>query len=138
MVYLGHLLQFKETVEPSTLTLTHWFDWSAKLKFWALNFASKEVLCKPKDQDNIKLLLFCQYWGHFHISEKLGASVGRVFSAVWGEMLSGLYHCDQSPLGTQLHVETQPLRATFGPKIDSPKAVINIRRGTVSSITAKS
>ena len=76
--------------------------------------------------------------GHYHISEKQGASVGRVFSAISGEWLSGLYHCDQSPLGTQLLVETQPFRATFGPKIDSPNARINIRRGTVSLIIAKS
>ena len=51
------------------------------------------------------------YCGHFHILEKMGASLGRVFSAIWGEWLSGLYHCDQSPMGTQLGVETQPLRA---------------------------
>ena len=58
------------------------------------------------------------YWGHFHILEKLGASLGRVFSAIWGEWVNGLCHCDQSPLGTQLGVETQTLRVTFGPKID--------------------
>ena len=52
---------------------------------------------------------FVSIGGHFHISEKLGASVGRVFSAIWGEWLGGLCHCNQSPLGTQLHVETQPL-----------------------------
>ena len=76
-------------------------------------------------------ILLCDYWRHLHILEKLGASVGRVFSAIWCEWLSGLYHCDQSPLGTQLHVETQPLQATFGPKIDSPNAAINIGRGTI-------
>ena len=48
-------------------------------------------------------------WRHFHILEKLGSSLGRVFSAIWGEWVSGLCHCDQSPLGTQLGVETQPL-----------------------------
>ena len=67
------------------------------------------------------------YWGHFHILEKLGASLGRVFSAIWGEWVNGLCHCDQSPLGTQLGVETQPLRASFGPKIDSPDAMANIK-----------
>ena len=30
LVYLGHLPQFKETVEPSTLT--HWFNLSTKDK----------------------------------------------------------------------------------------------------------
>ena len=30
LVYLGHLPQFKETVELSTLS--HWFDWSVKTK----------------------------------------------------------------------------------------------------------
>ena len=67
------------------------------------------------------------YWGHFHILEKLGASLGRVFSAIWGEWVNGLCHCDQSPLGTQLEVETQPLRASFGTKIDSPDAMANIK-----------
>ena len=65
-------------------------------------------------------------WGHLPILENLGASLGRVLSAIWGEWLSGLCHCYQSPLGTQLGVETQPLRVTFGPKIDSPNAVINV------------
>ena len=76
--------------------------------------------------------------GTFSISEKLGAIVGRVFSAIWGEWLSGLCYCDQGPLGTQIHVETQPVRSTFGPKIDSPNAMINVRRGIVSSIIVKS
>ena len=67
------------------------------------------------------------YWGHFHILEKLGASLGRVFSAIWGEWVNGLCHCDQSPLGTQLGVETQTLQVTSGPKIDSPNAMIIIR-----------
>ena len=49
---------------------------------------------------------YCQ---HFHIFGKLGASLGRVFSAIWGEWVNGLYHCDQNPLGTQLGEETQPL-----------------------------
>ena len=66
------------------------------------------------------------YWKHFQILEKLGASLGRVFSAIWGEWISELCHCDQSPLGTQLGVETQPLQVTFGPKIDSPDAIITI------------
>ena len=65
------------------------------------------------------------YWGHFHIIEKLGASLERVFYAVSSELLSGLWHCDQSPLGTQLVVEIQPLPVIFGPKINSPNAVIN-------------
>ena len=70
---------------------------------------------------------FCGYCRHFHILEKLGTSLGRVFSAIWGEWVSGLCHCDQNPLSTQLGVEIQPLRATFEPKIDSPDAMINIR-----------
>ena len=67
------------------------------------------------------------YWGYFHILEKLGVSLGRIFSTVWGGWVNGLRRCDQSLLGTQLGVETQPLRVTFGPNIDSPNAVINIR-----------
>ena len=61
-------------------------------------------------------------WGNFHILQKLGAGLGRVFSAIWGEWVSTLCHCDQSPLDTQLGVETQSLQVTFGPKIDSPNA----------------
>ena len=57
------------------------------------------------------------YRGHFHILAKLGASLVRVFSEIWGEWLSGLCHCDQSPLGTQLGVETQTLRVIFGSKL---------------------
>ena len=68
-----------------------------------------------------------RYCRHFHILKKLGACLGRVFSAIWGEWVNGLCHCDQSPLGTQLGVETQPLRASFGPKIDSPDAMANIK-----------
>ena len=49
------------------------------------------------------------YWRHFHILGKLGASLGREFSAIWGEWVSGLSHCDQSPLGTPLGVRSQPL-----------------------------
>ena len=67
------------------------------------------------------------YWEHFHILENLGAGVGRVFSGVWLEWLSGLYHCHQSPLGTQLVIETQPFQVTFGPKIDRLNVVINIK-----------
>ena len=59
------------------------------------------------------------YWGHPHILENLGTSLGRVFSAIWSEWLSGLCLCDQRPLGTQLGVETQTLLVTFGPKIDT-------------------
>ena len=33
-------------------------------------------------------------------------------------------HCNQSPLGTQLGVETQPLRVTYGAKINSLNAMI--------------
>ena len=69
---------------------------------------------------------------HFHILEKLSSSLGRVFCAIWGEWVSGLCHCNQSPLGTKLGgplgtklgVETQPLRVTFGEKINSPNAMI--------------
>ena len=49
----------------------------------------------------------------------LKATTVRVFSAIWGEWVSVLCHCDESPLGTQLGVETQPLQVTFGPKIDT-------------------
>ena len=66
------------------------------------------------------------YWGHFHILENLGAGVGRVFSTIWSEWLSGLCHCHQNPMGTQL-VETQPCQVPFGPKIDRSNVVINIR-----------
>ena len=65
--------------------------------------------------------------GTFPLFEKLGASLGRVFSAIWGEWLSGLRHYDQSPLGTQLDADTKPLPLTFGPKLDSRNAVINIK-----------
>ena len=51
------------------------------------------------------------YCGHFHILERLGASLGRVFSAIWSEWLNGLWHYDQSALGTQLGGEIQPLPA---------------------------
>ena len=61
-------------------------------------------------------------WWHCHILQKLGAGLGRVFSAIWGEWVSALCQCDQSPLDTQLGVETQSLHVTFGPKIDSPNA----------------
>ena len=72
------------------------------------------------------------YCGHFHILEKQSSSLGRVFCAIWGEWVSGLCHCNQSPLGTKLRgplgtklgVETQPLRVTFGEKINSPNAMI--------------
>ena len=52
---------------------------------------------------------------------------GESIFAICGEWVSGLYHCDQSPLGTQLGVKTQPLEVTFGPKIDSLDAMINIK-----------
>ena len=66
-------------------------------------------------------------WGHFHILEKLGATLGRLFSEIWGDWVNGLCHCDQSALGTHLGVETQPHRVTFEPKIDIPNAMINIK-----------
>ena len=49
------------------------------------------------------------YSGHFHILEKLSSRLGKVFCAIWGEWVSGLCHCNQSPLGTQLGLESQPL-----------------------------
>ena len=67
-----------------------------------------------------------RYWGHFHILEKLKASLRRVFSAIWGEKLGWLRHCNQTLLGTQFSVEIQLLSVTFGPKINSSNAVINI------------
>ena len=57
----------------------------------------------------------------------MSASLGRVFSVILGEWVSGLCHFDQNPLGTQLGVETQPLLFNFGPKIDSQYAIINIK-----------
>ena len=120
-VHLGHLPQFKETVELSILT--HRFDWLEKD---TLTFASNEVFCKPKGNCSVNYNCF-GYRGHFHILEKLGGSLGRVSSAIWGEWVSGLCHCDQGPLGTQLGVETHSLRVAFGPKIDCPNAIINIR-----------
>ena len=42
-----------------------------------------------------------------------------VFFAIWGDWVSGLCHCDQSPLVTHLGAETQPLHVIFGAKIDS-------------------
>ena len=68
-----------------------------------------------------------RYCRHFHILEKLGASLGRIFSAIWREWVRELCHCDQSPLGIQLVVETQPFRVRFAPKIDIPDAMINIK-----------
>ena len=61
----------------------------------------------------VKLYLF---WvlGHFNILEKLGADLERVFSAICGELLSWLRHCDQigkfltqTSMGIQLGLETQ-------------------------------
>ena len=66
------------------------------------------------------------YLRNFDILEKLVASLGRVFSANWDEWVSRLCHIDQTQRGTQLRVKTQPLRVTFGPKIGSPNAIINI------------
>ena len=40
--------------------------------------------------------------------------MGKVFSAIWGECLSGLWHFDQIPLGSQLGAENQLLPVTFG------------------------
>ena len=57
----------------------------------------------------------------------MGAGLGRVFSVILGEWVSGLSHFDQNPLGNQLGVKTQPLLFNFGPKIDSQYAMINIK-----------
>ena len=97
-----------------------------KLKFRTLNYASSEVLCKPKGHYSAKILLF---WvlGAFPHFGKTRSKSGTVFSAIWNEWVSGLCHRDQSPLGTQLRVETQPLQVTLGPKSDSPNVMINIR-----------
>lgn len=45
------------------------------------------------------------YWGNFHVLEKLGVSLARVFSA--NECLNGLRHRNKAPLGTHLGVKTQ-------------------------------
>ena len=140
MVYLRHLLQFKESVEASTMTLTHWFDWSAKVK----------VL-------NTKL---CIQWGIMHASLKISTvlsyycfvSIGDIstfqknWMLVWGESIfrylgwavKWVMPLWSKPTGHSITCGDPTLRATFGPKIDSPNAVINIRRGTVSSLIAKS
>ena len=85
-------------------------DYQKALKKLTLFFLSNPVSFNEQD--------------HFHILEKLSSSLGRVFCAIWGEWVSGLCHCNQSPLGTKLGVETQPLRVTFGEKINSPNAII--------------
>ena len=36
------------------------------------------------------------YRGHFHILGKHVASLGRVISAIWGDWVSELCHCDQN------------------------------------------
>ena len=66
------------------------------------------------------------HWGHFHISEELGANLGKVFSAIWGGWLSGLWHCDQSSMGTQLGVETNPTHSALGQNRYPKCSVINI------------
>ena len=121
---LGHLPQIKETVETSTLT--HWFDWAkAKVLNTKLRIQWGILqVCRPLQCQAISLLGFR---GISTIYEKLGARLGRVFSAIWGQWVSGLCHCDQSPLVTQLGVETQPLRVIFWPKVDHSNAMINIR-----------
>ena len=85
-------------------------DYQKALKKLTLFFLSNPVSFNEQD--------------HFHILEKLSSSLGRVFCAIWGEWVSGLCHCNQSPLGTNLGVETQPLRVTFGEKINNPNAII--------------
>ena len=122
----GRLPQFKENIEPSIST--HWFKLSAKAKVLNTKFYIHWGIMYASLKTTTVLSYNCiGYWEHFYILEKLGASLGRVFSAIWGEWVSRLCHCDQIPLSTQLGVETQPLWVTFGPKIDSPDAVINIR-----------
>ena len=66
------LPQFKETVEP--VTLSHWF-----ILHPMRYFASYKAI-------TISSYTCFGYWGHFHILEKLGLSLGRVFSAIWGVM----------------------------------------------------
>ena len=78
----GALPQFKETVEPCTLS--HWVI-SKKLKFWTLNFASNEVFCKPKSPHNVKLYLF---WvlGAFPHFGKTGFNSGQSIFCNMGVM----------------------------------------------------
>ena len=97
-----------------------------KQKFWTLNFHRMRYYASLKATKLSNYNGF-GFWGHFCILEKLGWSLGREFSVIWSERLRGLGHCDQSPLGTQLGVENQTFRVTFGPKIDRPNAKINIR-----------
>ena len=68
----GALPQFKETVEPGTLS--HWFILHPVRYFASLKATT------------ISSYTCFGYWGHFHILEKLGLSLGRVFSAIWGVM----------------------------------------------------
>ena len=65
-----------------------------------------------------------EYCGHFLILEKLSSNLERLFCAIWGEWISGLCHCNQSPMGPQSGVETQPLQVTFAAKINSPNRMI--------------
>ena len=119
----GHLPQFKENIEPSIST--HWFELSAKAKVLNTKFCIHWGIMYASLKTTTVLSYNCiGYWEHFYILEKLGASLGRVFSAIWCEWLNGLWHCDQSPMGTLLGVDTQPLPVNFGSKIDSPNAVI--------------
>ena len=97
----GALPQFKETVEPGTLS--HWF-----ILHPVRHFASLKAT-------TISSYTCFGYWGHFHILEKLGLSLGRVFSAIWGVMalwskLTGHSIRCRDP---------NPSRSSFGPKTDT-------------------
>ena len=85
-----------------------------KLKFWTLNVSSNEVSLKATTVSSYNCFGYCR---HFHILEKMSASLGRVLSVILGEWVSGLCHFDQNPLGTQLGVETQPLLFTSDQKL---------------------
>ena len=68
LVLLEHLAQLKEIADP--ITLTNCFDIidQQKLKLRTLNYASNEILHKPKGHLRVKLCLFW-YWVHLNISK---------------------------------------------------------------------
>ena len=80
----GALSQFKETVEPGTLS--HWLI-CKKLKFWTLNFASNEGFCKPKGHHNVKLHLFWVLGAFLHFG-KTGFKSDRIAHAPYFHPLS--------------------------------------------------
>ena len=84
------------------LNQVHWLidlNYWQILKFWRLSFVSNKVLCMQACRPPLSSYNWFGYWGHFHILEKLDASLGRVFSGNWGGWLGELWLWDQSPPG---------------------------------------